>query len=539
MVVNFEAVPFEIIGGTEERPVSCKAVLTVSKGSNWKKIGWRAVISLGGPDRRWGPVRTTVMEAVTAILDTINHKITACERERLVKNVLAMQTRRAATLSRPSDGSQPSSSNQVDAVAPSQVHPVLQDRGGVRFIHQIYGVLRDDKAMSPLYESSQRQWQEVAKLMSAHYHLWTADELESLVKQKYHQYWKMYCEVRYPIMRVDMGRILVVHAFGGLCADLDVMPNCTWFEQVEFGLPRVKDPKEGKRIRWILAPDDPVPTVKDARRYMDMKVVVGTSGNDVFMRWMDHIDTEIATKPYDAAESFWHTNRMRYVYETTGPLSMRRFLHHKDNVQVMRTMQVLECNHFKDAEVSRMLNLTVAQKRGFDVLSCESNSYSTKEHEIIVPVGPGDYRIPWFSSGFKRMWRKTPSKDAQHRHWWRVEPADTDIDVEPEAAVAHSQEAPLAWDTYDQKPYFQISEGAQAHSQDDSTLPSQSPASNKSTCLGCWDSYKRIERQNEQLDAYKSREAQLKKFFFDHRASVSTGIVFEQMPNELADWLMG
>ena len=60
--------------------------------------------------------------------------------------------------------------------------------------------------------------------MSAHYHLWIADEVESLVKQRYPQYWDMYSSVRYPVMRCDIGRLIIILAYGGLYADLDTKP---------------------------------------------------------------------------------------------------------------------------------------------------------------------------------------------------------------------------------------------------------------------------------------------------------------------------
>ena len=41
--------------------------------------------------------------------------------------------------------------------------------------------------------------------MGAQYHLWTAAELESLIKLRYPQYWPVYCGVRYPVMRADIG----------------------------------------------------------------------------------------------------------------------------------------------------------------------------------------------------------------------------------------------------------------------------------------------------------------------------------------------
>ena len=111
-------------------------------------------------------------------------------------------------------------------------------------VHRIYGVFGDDKPKPCLFTACQMKWEELAKRMSAAYHLWTADELESLVKQKYTQYWDMCSSVRYPVMRCDIGRLIALHAYGGMHADLDTEPNRRRYEQVELALPRIKVPRK-------------------------------------------------------------------------------------------------------------------------------------------------------------------------------------------------------------------------------------------------------------------------------------------------------
>ena len=166
------------------------------------------------------------------------------EARRIEKVVSSMQARRSGYIcSRPCGsppisvaGSEPSQSPAVSP-APSQVS---RKGNAVHFVHQIYGLFGDGKPMSALFQESHRRWSDVAAGMGAQYHLWNADELESLVKQRYPQLWDMYCGVRCPIMRSDIGRIVVIHAYGGLYADLDIYPNRTWYEQSSFTLPRVQ-----------------------------------------------------------------------------------------------------------------------------------------------------------------------------------------------------------------------------------------------------------------------------------------------------------
>ena len=76
---------------------------------------------------------------------------------------------------------------------------------------------------------------------------------------------------------------------------------------------------------------------------------------------------------------------MRYVFHTTGPYGMNRFLKLPVNAAKLERMKFVECNWFKDAEA-----LNENRKRVFDVISYQSQSYFTKEHEIRVQVGLGD-----------------------------------------------------------------------------------------------------------------------------------------------------
>jgi mannosyltransferase OCH1-like enzyme len=85
--------------------------------------------------------------------------------------------------------------------------------------------------MSELFQRSKAAWQQVAADMGATYILWSADEIDTMVREHYPQIWDMYTTVRYPIMRADIGRVAILHRYGGLYSDLDVFPNRSEFEQ--------------------------------------------------------------------------------------------------------------------------------------------------------------------------------------------------------------------------------------------------------------------------------------------------------------------
>ena len=69
---------------------------------------------------------------------------------------------------------------------------------------------------------------------------------------------------------------------------------------------------------------------------------------------------------------------------------MRKFLHLPQNEAVWNQLKVLHCNNFKEAP-----GLSTIQKRMYDILSFESNSYFQVE-EGSGQAGDGDGQLPAF-----------------------------------------------------------------------------------------------------------------------------------------------
>ena len=109
----------------------------------------------------------------------------------------------------------------------------------VLLIHQCFGVFRDNKPMSRLYEQSLRRWRQVAQQMGGRHHLWDADEVDALVKQNYPQHWDMYKNVAFPVMRSYIARIAILHRFGGLYADLNTYPNRPAYSATSFAVKKL------------------------------------------------------------------------------------------------------------------------------------------------------------------------------------------------------------------------------------------------------------------------------------------------------------
>ena len=147
-----------------------------------------------------------------------------------------------------------------------------------------------------------------------------------MIKQRYPQHWDMYCGVRYPIMRCDIGRIAIIHSYGGLYADLDTQPNRAWHEQVDLAVARVSVPKDkasAKKAARLSAKQRQAPL--DCIPRLEMEVIIASAGNPLLLEWLERMREEIAPKPYEARSSFWHLARARYVHHTTGPRSMNSF----------------------------------------------------------------------------------------------------------------------------------------------------------------------------------------------------------------------
>ena len=104
-------------------------------------------------------------------------------------------------------------------------------------------------------------------------------------------------------MRCDIGRICILHSYGGLYADLDTQPNRECYEGVDFALQRVEVPlalRRGK-VTWALS---------QGAWQIYMEVIIGSSGNLVFLDWLQYIELQIAKKSYTDKSSFWYIARM-------------------------------------------------------------------------------------------------------------------------------------------------------------------------------------------------------------------------------------
>ena len=92
-------------------------------------------------------------------------------------------------------------------------------------IHQIFFDFGHHRQLEdiPLFSASYRAFKGMHEWA---YRLWDEDSVEQLCKARYPDLWDTYQGLKYPIMRVDLAKYMILDAHGGIYADLDVLPAC-------------------------------------------------------------------------------------------------------------------------------------------------------------------------------------------------------------------------------------------------------------------------------------------------------------------------
>ena len=112
----------------------------------------------------------------------------------------------------------------------------------------------------------------------------------------------MYYSVKYDIMKVDIIRFLILHKYGGLYADLDIFPKLKKLKDKDL----IISYKKGQK-----------------REHFEMEVVQSKKNNKFLLDFLDHVKKQIKEKNKVKIYDTW---KARYVYQTTGPYSLHRFL---------------------------------------------------------------------------------------------------------------------------------------------------------------------------------------------------------------------
>ena len=173
-------------------------------------------------------------------------------------------------------------------------------------IHQIYGVFRDGKPLSdfPLFMDSKKAWTTLAKKNNYGYKLWNDKMCTDLIN-KYPEFKSMYNNVKYPVMRADIMRFLILYEYGGMYVDMDVLPlkNSYSFDGLAF-------------CEYYYTPKKP-------HTNTDMEVIYSPKKNMVLYNFLKYVKEQIKEKNKVKIYDEW---KVRYIFQTTGPRSLMRYL---------------------------------------------------------------------------------------------------------------------------------------------------------------------------------------------------------------------
>ena len=188
-------------------------------------------------------------------------------------------------------------------------------------------------------------------------------------------------------MRVDIGRVAILHHYGGMYADLDVYPNRDTYAHADFAVQKVYASGYcSSKAKCV--PAKRKHNVAHKSNVIDMEVLIATQGHPILLEWLDYMRQQIEEKNY-AESQFYQTAKIRYIHQTTGPQCLARFLRLQENQQVRRKLKFVSCNNFACVD-----ELTIPELQLFDVLSFESNSYYGEKNAFKSLVGDGDGAVP-------------------------------------------------------------------------------------------------------------------------------------------------
>ena len=281
----------------------------------------------------------------------------------------------------------------------------------VTTVHQIYGLFRDGRPMPPLFAKSSAAWKSWCERLPASgdglpakYILWDADMVDTLMrKHAPSEIMWLYRKPTYAIQRCDVARWMILYVYGGLYADLDTFPNRPSYQQVPLGIPKMPARSYKHGPEW------------------EMEFIVATQGNsqliDIMLNQVVNYKARMHMKAY-------RTRPCRFVYHTTGPLALRRFINSNSISETVHSFVMNRPSPAFPAEklywdrpssqprINFSRNKETAQ--GYEILTAFSMSCDGKNHrdrKTLVPtppLGEEDVDLPQVPmSPRKRLRRKS------------------------------------------------------------------------------------------------------------------------------------
>ncbi len=208
-------------------------------------------------------------------------------------------------------------------------------------IHQIFGLLGDTE-MPELFKECQKDVLKFCQQNNYSYRLWDEKSCSRLIK-KYPEFLDLYNNVKYPIMKVDIIRFIILHYYGGLYLDLDVKPGkIECLKNAKFII--------GENIyNENLNKNDNIKNVK-----YQIEILQSCPSNNILTDYLRYVKKQIQEKDKINVYDTW---KVRYVLQTTGPNAFNRFIKdYKKNIDYFTYTRKSSSNNNFNAEFYSFLS---------------------------------------------------------------------------------------------------------------------------------------------------------------------------------------
>jgi mannosyltransferase OCH1-like enzyme len=165
-------------------------------------------------------------------------------------------------------------------------------------VSQIFLTLTDKTINDfPVFLKSRQLFRKLTKK----YTLFDDKKAEKLMK-KYPEFYSMWKEVPYAIMKVDILRFIILYHYGGFISDLDQFPNVNNLKNLV---------------------DENKFTIFTPKRRFNYEIIYSPQHNEICLNFLRYVKTQIEEK---SKMKIYKTWKGRFVLQTTGPKSFERFI---------------------------------------------------------------------------------------------------------------------------------------------------------------------------------------------------------------------
>jgi mannosyltransferase OCH1-like enzyme len=219
-------------------------------------------------------------------------------------------------------------------------------------VAQIFLKLKPDATITdfPVYVEGSNRFRNA----TSKYNLYNDKKADTLMK-KYPEFYNMWKNVKYAIMKVDILRFVILYHYGGMVADLDVFPL--------------------KPLASVIPDKDKMCIWTPSRRF-NYEVIYTPKHNPVCLDFIRYVKTQIEEKNKMKIYDTW---KARYVFNTSGPNSFKRFLnkYHKRDEDIlyenMETINEYEVSVLKP-KLKRLPFVSLQQAGWFSSMGVKGNT---------------------------------------------------------------------------------------------------------------------------------------------------------------------